>query len=240
MSNDFMQDYFGYISGEPPEYVKQIYWKDVIEKIDEGRVIDLGTGSVGHYWALGYIMNVEEVLLTDIDEELLDDLRDKLNSLTPEKLESKFSDTLAFLKKQGIVDEEVAPMDLASNIFRKSRVKEMDFTEKNSGKFDYALSIESLGCVDTKKDFYKAIETAYDCLNDGGILLGVADYYEEGHDYVKKLKKMGLEADLNPDTEDFEEAFEKAGFSNFEIEEHTGDFCPGYSKLMSFKAVKPK
>lgn len=241
MADRSSDDYFSYVKGEPSEFVKRIYWKKVINEIDHGKVLDLGTGSVGHYWALGYISDIEEVHLTDNNQQLLEDLRNKLNKISSDKIEKDFSKTLDFLREKEILSEEVSSEDLASQIFRKSRVRKLDFKENHATEdYDFAVSMESIGCVNSETQFQKAVSSTYRSLKYGGTMIGVADVYEEGHEYVKQLKNQGLESDLNPGAEEFREKLENAGFSEIKVEEYSGDFCPGYTKILFFKAVKFK
>lgn len=202
--------YFDFIY-EPITAFRKLIFENLISKIKGQKVLDLGCGQVGHYWALGYQDKVEIVDFLDYHQTNIEILSEKIASINPEKLEQNFADTINFLKDSKIITLQNY-QEIAFNLVSKVRQTEVfDFLkDKWTEKYDTILAIESLECVNTKEDFILALNNTAKILQSDGRLLALVLRYNLTEDYTNKLISEKMEGGLNPDENQLKNLFQSS------------------------------
>lgn len=134
---------------------RKAVFEKVIAKIPDGsRVLDLGSGPIGHYWSLGYAHKVRSISYWDRSEKFLGELQSEINSLSPEYLQAHFADTIAFLKSSKIIPSLSYEKICEDMISKIDSIQKFDFlADSTEEKFDAVVCIESMECVNSTDCF---------------------------------------------------------------------------------------
>lgn len=205
--------YFDFIY-EPITPFRKLIFENLVSKVEGQKVLDLGCGQVGHYWALGYSGKVKTIDFLDYHQTNIEILSEEITSINPEKLEQNFADTIKFLTDSKIITlqnyQEIA-FNLVSQI---KQTEAFDFLkDKWTEKYDTILAIESLECVNTKEDFILALNNTARLLEPKGKLLALVLRYNLTDNYTHKLISEKMEGGLNPDQKELEKMFENSDLS---------------------------
>jgi 2-polyprenyl-3-methyl-5-hydroxy-6-metoxy-1,4-benzoquinol methylase len=205
--------YFDFIY-EPITPFRKLIFENLISRVSGQKVLDLGCGQVGHYWALGYSDRVKTIDFLDYHQTNIDILSEKIASINPEKLERKFADTINFLKDSKIISLQNY-QEIAFNLVSKVRQTEVfDFLKDIlAEKYDTILAIESLECVNSKEDFILALNNTAKLLEPKGRLLALVLRYNLPDNYTHKLISEKMEGGLNPDQKQLEKMFKNSDLS---------------------------
>lgn len=208
--------YFEYIY-EPITRFRKTVFEKLISKVVTGSLLDLGCGQVGEYWALGYSHRVDSIDFFDYHTSNIHALSDKIDSLSPDLLQNKYSDTIAFLKTANIIPATINNEELATNVITKVRsLKTYNFLVDSSiNKYDTVIAIESVECVDSESDFVLGLDNIASLLQPNGIFLGLILRYNFMQDYTNELISYKMEGRLNPDLPTIKRLFEQ---SNLQID----------------------
>jgi len=202
----------------------------------EGKVLDLGCGQLGHYWAMAYAEDVEKICYFDLKERNVKNLCRRIETISPEKLEEKFSEELKFLTDNGFTSN--SPNKIAKDIVTKSAgFEQFDFLKDRSNqKFDYILCIESIECVSDYKELQKALSNIKRLLAPEGGIRGVTLQYINKTSSVKQLIEDDMEGEMNPSKEDLVSALDEAGFQHINVETTKAENAENYSQMIFFSA----
>ena len=215
MSNDFCATPTNF----PLTKHGQMIFREVIRNIAGGDVLDLGCGSVSHYWALGYVWRVKSVTGVDYSEASIASLSSTLATLTPEFLQSHYEDTIQFLQAVQLLNPTLAYDELAERLITTCTCQVADFKQDLSflGTFDYVLALESIGCVDTQEEFLQVVQNIHRLLTPKGVFVGVITPYDTKDQYTRMFIEQGVEGNLNPQLDDVEAAFIRARFQQVDV-----------------------
>jgi hypothetical protein len=203
---------------QPINLIRIATFKDLISKVKGDKVLDLGCGAVGHYWALAYIHQVQYVDMVDCNSEFVDALSEIVNCITPEYLEQNFEDTVEFLKNNQSIPVDQNYYTLAENLVTKiNDIKVFDFLKDSlKTKYDIVLAMQSIECVDDENQFLVAINQTANLLELNGIALIQVLRYRSVTDYTQGLIDQKMEGILNPDIIMIQELF---GNSKLQIDD---------------------
>ncbi len=219
-----MSDYFDFVN-EPITYLRKSIFKKLISKIKFGTILDLGCGSVGHYWSLGYINEVENVSFVDYNNNNIIELESIITNLDPTLIESNFGDTIYFLLQNNIIKPSSNHESIAVDIVSKvNNLQVYDFlNEPMDVKFDYILTLESIECVQSEKEFILALNNIAAMLQPEGKLLCHTLRYQNKTDYTKQMIIDKMEGEFNPSISQLQQCFDN---SNLKLEwiESTNSF----------------
>lgn len=231
------KSYFDYLN-LPLTRFRKIVFSEIIDKIRFGDVADLGCGDAGIYWSLGYVQRARSITLFDNSEESVNNLLASLESLNPEYLNRAHKNTLEFLRNEKLLT--LASKDIVKEILKKTgRIEILDFLDvKETAKFDFVLTIESLEVVNSKDDFLKAVLGAKGLLRENGELLGIIIRFREINDEIKNLAEAGLHGTLSPDKDAVIDTFMKAGLDILDIKTINFPEMNNYHEGVLFHAKK--
>lgn len=206
--------YFNFIY-EPVTPFRKLIFEKLVSKVKGQKILDLGCGQVGHYWALGYCDKVEIIDFLDYHESNIQILSEKIATLDPPLIQQNFADTIRFLHDSNIINNQNYE-EIAFNLVSKVQHQEVfNFLKDQwNQKYDTVLAIESLECVDTEEDFILALNNTAKLLKPNGKLLALVLRYNLGDDYTNKLILEKMEGGLNPNEKKLKELFKK---SNLEL-----------------------
>ena len=204
-----------YREEEMPEYFGDVI-EYVIKKIDHGDVCDLGSHAIGHYWAMGYIERVQSYSCYDLSREALDIMQKTLDNWESGDIRKKHGYYLQYLREKNVI--EAADEEIETQIRTKlADVRQFDFLKDTPDrKYDIVMANESLPVVDDFDQFLKAMQTCYDFLKPGGLLLTVSGQYERVTSYISEMQDHKIEGRLNPGAADFTKAMKQTGFKEIE------------------------
>jgi cyclopropane fatty-acyl-phospholipid synthase-like methyltransferase len=205
--------YFDFIY-EPITPFRKLIFNKLISKVRGQKILDLGCGQVGHYWAFGYQDKVEMIDFLDYHQTNIEILSEKITSINPEKLEQNFADTIKFLKDSKTISLQ-SYQEITFNLVSKVRqIETFNFLkDKWTEKYDTILAIESLECVNTEEDFILALNNTAKLLEKNGKLLALILRYNLPDNYTKKLISEKMEGGLNPNQKQLEKMFENSDLS---------------------------
>ena len=206
--------YFDFIY-EPITPFRKLIFEKLVSKVKGQKILDLGCGQVGHYWALGYCGKIQTVDFLDYHDSNIQILSEKIATLDPLVVEENFSDTIKFLHDSKIINNQNY-QEIAFNLVSKIQHQEVfNFLKDQwNQKYDTVLAIESLECVNTEEEFILALNNTAKLLKPNGKLLALVLRYKVGDDYTNKLISDKMEGSLNPDQEKLKKLFQK---SNLEL-----------------------
>ncbi len=226
-----------YREEEMPDYFSDVI-ENVIKRIDRPTVCDLGAHAIGHYWAMGYIERVESYSCYDLSAEAISIFRDLMDNWQPGDLMKKHPIYMKYLYENGVIHE--TPENIEKQLVEKlDVVKVFDFLkDKPDKKYDIVLANESLPVVDTYEEFVTAMQTSYDFLKDGGLLLTVSGPFNEETEDVKRMQSYKIEGSLSPTSEVFSKAMKEVGFKNIETKTFKVNNFDNYQRLDICSAVR--
>jgi len=198
----------------------QMIFQEVIRNVVGDNVLDLGCGSVGHYWALGYMGRVKSITCVDYSESSIAALSSTLATLTPDFLQSYYEDTIHFLQTEQLIDPVLTYDELAEQLIMTcTRVLAADFRQDFSflGTFDCVLGLEAIECVDTPEEFLYVVQNIHRLLTPQGIFVGIVTPYDTKDAYTQMFIEQGVEGNLNPQLADIEAAFLHADFQHVHV-----------------------
>lgn len=236
MSNDFC--------ALPTDFPLTLYgqkiFREVIRRIDGDDVLDLGCGTVGHYWAMGYMQRVKSITYADYCEENIDLLSTTLARLTPDFLQFHYEDTIQFLQAEQLLSPTVTYEAIAEQLITTcAHTMVADFKQDLSflGTFDTVLALESIECVDTQEEFFHVVSTIYRLLKPNGTFVGIITPYDSKNAYTQMFIDRGVEGNLNPQRADVEATFQQAQFEHITVQTlATGIY--NYSQALVIHATK--
>lgn len=172
------------------------------------RVLDLGCGANGYYWALSYVQSAEEIIFVDRSAKYLERFQKELKQLT-ESRGNHFDSTITFLKNSGRIEDSASANQLFRALTEKSKFVCANFTKDKLPveNLDHVLALGSLGCVESHKELCKLIEQIYSSLKVGGKLHAIWTPYKERDEMAQFFIDEGIDGALNPKLEDFVSAF---------------------------------
>jgi hypothetical protein len=231
------KDYKNFIQFEDalPESYRHVF-DEVITRIDHGTVCDLGSHSIAHFWAMGYIERVESYSCYDLSDEAIAIFKKTLQDWQPGDLRKDYSICLNYLYEHNIVQQ--SPEAIEQQLIEKLDIaRPFDFLKDTPDKqYDIVFANESLEIVDDYKDLVTALKTAYGFLKDDGLLLATACPYDIETDDIKKMQQYRIEGRLSPSDDIFALAMGEAGFKNIDIINKTASGFNGYNQLNIFTA----
>lgn len=190
------QCYFDYVF-KPISIYRKLIFDEIIKYIPNGDVADIGSGSVGWYWALAYILKSKKIDFLDINNDFLQKSFTNIEKITPEWLHEKCLSTINYLKEKGYINNVGELAEQFVNL-------EIDFIEYNflldklTKKYDTILAIESLEIVKTVNELKLAFNNLIKGLKPNGFLGFSVALYDENNSDVKEMQKIKLEGYLNP------------------------------------------
>lgn len=206
----------------------------------KGDVLELGAGKMPWFWALAYIKNVDSVVFTEYSHSLLDKYEEFISSAEPDELGAIHSETLAYLRQEGIIDDSTMD-ELLGEVFKKSRTQQYNFLEKpsSSESYDCIFGMEAIEQINTEAEFLTVFQHIYQMLKPNGTLVGTTFPYTYVNKKVNELIRLHLEGNYNPGVKEIEDAAKSVGFSSIEIHtlEHNKSEGP-YKQAIFFKIVK--
>ncbi len=236
-----MHDYgvFDYIS-EPPQELKQAVFTQLLPKITQGQVLDLGCGKAGLYWSLGYMQRVEQVTFFDYWDENIAFLHTALNTLSGGQLEKDYGAVISFLRERQLLVSPCSYEALAEELVTKIvAIEPCDFlAECTQADYDVVLCLQSIECVSTQDELNRALTTIRKLLKPGGVCLGSVLRYRQRSAFTDQLIAAKLDGALNPSAELLEDALRKSGFQQIDLQRIV---APGqhYYELLLFTAESP-
>jgi len=200
--------YFDFIY-EPITGYRMLIFEKIISKVTGKKILDLGCGQIGHYWALGYSSKVELIDFFDLKEENITALSKEISILNPDLIEENFFDTVEFLKNHLIINRNLTSKDLALSIISKTRnITNFNFLSSSTNqKYDTILAIECIECVNTKAEFILALNNISRLLGKNSKLLCLILRYDEQTDETLRQVELRMEGLLNPNQKLVEEMF---------------------------------
>jgi SAM-dependent methyltransferase len=214
-----------------------LVFEKLILHIKGGVVADVGCGSVGWYWALGYIDRIDRLTFIDVNKNFLDLLERVLQKISPEWVCNNIESTVTYIQKIGCNLENATVAIHTKPI----NYKVMSISSvRTHNKYDYVLAVESLKVVKTQKEFEHNLQTIFSSLKSGGTLLFSILPYDEGTvDSIMEAQNSKLEGELNPDYSMVKDALKKVKFKiqlleSIKIPEHN------YSNAIFGRVIKPK
>lgn len=166
-------------------------------------VLDLGCGAVGFYWALRYLELAEKLSFADRNQDVIDLLSSRIDSLSPDSVRAQFGDMTD--DAQGWLEDFHAKIDTI-------RVANA-ITDTPDTKFDAILAIELFDCANTEEDLSAMTRYCANSLNDGGRLIGCTLHYQEWTDSLEELSQDALAGKLNPDANTLKHTLVDAGLT---------------------------
>ena len=215
MSNDFC----ALPTDFPLTKYGQMIFREVIRKITGDDVLDLGCGSVGHYWALGYMGRVKSITCVDYSAANIDLLTSTLATLTPEFLQFYYDDTIQFLQAEQFLSPNSTYEELAEQLITTcTRALVADFKQDLSflGTFDTVVALEAIEC---------------------GVFAGVITPYDTKNAYAQMFIDRGVSGNLNPQLADVKAALLQADFQQVQVRPMATHIY-NYSQSLLIYAIK--
>lgn len=217
---------------------KAVFEKIIAKIPDNSRVLDLGSGTIGYYWSLGYAHKVRSISYWDRSEKFLGELRSEINSLAPEHLRAHFSGTIEFLKNSKIIPSLSYEKICENMISKIDDIQQFDFlTDRTEKEFDAVVCIESMECVNSKDELDVAAKNIAHILNPEGILLAFVLRYDAMDDRVRDSIKHTTDGLLNPTEDMLRKALQKH-FSAIHIVREERTNLHNYSEALFIEAGK--
>ena len=208
-------DYAEYIQAPITPY-RQSILDFLARHIDGGDICDLGSHSVGHYWAMAYIAKAQSWSCLEISEQARTLQQETVERLDADYLLDKYDTTLSYLN---VTDARALAYDIVDKL---DDIAAFDFLhDQGEGQYDTVIAIESLEIVETETAYAQAFHAARSLLKEGGQLLAVILPYADRNSEIECLCQAGLEGLLNPDRRQTENAVISAGFQDYRIETYT-------------------
>ena len=236
MSNDFC----ALPTDFPLTKYGQMIFREVIRKITGDDVLDLGCGSVGHYWALGYMGRVKSITCVDSSAANIDLLTSTLATLTPEFLQFYYDDTIQFLQAEQFLPANSTYEELAEQLITTcTRALVADFKQDLSflGTFDTVVALEAIECVDTQEEFLHVVRAIHQLLRPGGVFAGVITPYDTKNAYAQMFIDRGVSGNLNPQLADVKAALLQADFQQVQVRPMATHIY-NYSQSLLIYAIK--
>lgn len=230
-------DNFEYIH-RPLTLARREKFLQVVSRVRGGRVLDLGCGYTGHYWAMGYLSRAESISFYDAVSENISLQSQTIEQLSPDYIEAHLSDTVDFLKAHKLLPDEWDYSAIASNLIEKiEQILVFDFAKDTpNSKFDTVLALESLEIAESQLELERSCATAHALLKPGGQLIGLALPYTELLPQTAEAIALRREGSLNPDSQQLESALKLAGFEVSYLKQYeTG--TPNYPIGIAFEAI---
>lgn len=166
------------------------------------RILDLGAGPIGYYWALGYAHAVSSIDFFDSNKTFLQEGAQAVNALNPAKLQESFATTIEYLKTSKILqDSNTDPSVIVENLITKIQPPTVyNFFQPPQKKeyFDVVLTIESIECVSNINELTTVLKNIHTMLKPGGSLLQYSLQYTTKDPSVVSSIRHGTEGTLNP------------------------------------------
>lgn len=212
---------------------RSLLFDEVISTIDGGDVCDIGCGLVGPYWMLGYIERVDSVSLYDCNPLTISTASERLDSLTPERLEEQYYSTYQHLLKKGIVTSSLEELciSIVEKTYDTSVVDTLDPTTLPDARFDHCIAMESLECVADAESFIVSLSNTLKLLKPGGHLAMAILRYNERNQSTNAMVSQRLEGTLNPSRNTIADCLKKIPHKRSTIATHTDLGFRNYSSL---------
>lgn len=229
-------DNFEYIH-RPLTQARREKFRRVCAKVRGGRVLDLGSGYTGHYWALGYLSRAQSISFYDAVEENVALQRQTIDQLSPEYISSYLHPTVQFLKEEHLLPTEWSNEQIATDLLSKVETIEVfDFARDTAATmFDTVLALESIEIAESVEELHRSVATARSLCRVGGQFVGLALPYTELLPTTSEAIALRREGRLNPGLEELREAITRSGFRLVGLETYeTG--TPNYPQGIVFDA----
>lgn len=195
--------YFDYIY-EPVSPYRQSLFDWINRHMPAGAsVLDLGCGAVGFYWALRYLERAEKLIFADRNQDVIDLLSSRIDSLSPDSVRAQFGGMTD--DAQGWLEDFHAKIDTI-------RVADA-ITDMPDTTFDAVLAIELFDCANSMGDLSAMVRYCAESLNNGGRLIGCTLHYQEWTNSLEQLFQDALAGKLNPDANSLKSALIDAGLT---------------------------
>jgi hypothetical protein len=232
-----------YIFNPLTDYRKKIF-KQVIACIHNGGdVLDLGSGAVGDYWAIGYISRIKSLVFADKSNTSLEIIRSRIQQISPDILCKNFLGTILMLMENKILPYQSSCETLAQDLVEK--IKDFiivdflgDVPVSITKKFDTVVAIESVECVSTEAEFLKSCAWVYSVLKNEGFFHAAILRYDKATPRITNLITQGYEGALNPSVDIIRKNFERAGLVIRNVDVYSISDIPGYTELVHVIAQK--
>ncbi len=231
--------YFEYVY-EPITELSKMVFQELVKNISSGSVLDLGCGQIGHYWAMGYIDKVSQVSFLDYHSQNIDRQADIIFNSNPIDFEKGFSSTLDYLKTEKFVNTTFDIETLFSELIQKtSQVCIYDFLKASKAtEYDHILAIESIECVNTKREFIKVLNNIYTMLNPNGVLHASILRYDQKNQDTENLINQKMEGGFNPDIQTIINSFENTQLELISCKSHQIQGIKNYPQVTFIQAMK--
>lgn len=202
---------------EPLSSYRQQIFKHLAAYIpaETERLLDLGCGAVGFYWALGYLSRVQSITFADAHTETLELLAERIDRLSPESINAEFSETI-----DPLISEKLLPQTFFPELWLQDFYSRLEGLEKKDAlsdvqdrnAYDVILGLELFDCANTSTELHKMLEYCLASLNQGGRLIGCVLNYREWSSVLEDLAAERLAGRLNPSAELLKATAGKVGF----------------------------
>lgn len=217
-------------------------FSSLLAPIHSGAVLDIGCGTAGLYWAMGYADRVSSLSFLDCQKVQIQELEDQLSLTTPEYIESNFGDTIAYLKPGLPLDKVSFAMASClqenSDAFLVSDIAQPDISITSySRKWQHVVALQSLQCLASLDEFEQALCNISQLLAKEGTFCGTLLHYHKVTSRVEELRKHRLEGYLQLTTLDLEQLLLRHNFQITLLSEQVFPEMGNYQKVLSFRAV---
>lgn len=221
----------------PLSHMRREKFKRIVGRIEGGDILDLGCGQAGHYWAMGYAHKADSLSFYDVVDENIAEQISNIETLSPEFIDTHFTETLDFLYGEKILPRDIGATEIAQNIVGKTvDIQVFDFVNsKVDRQFDTILAMESVEIADSYEDFVKTLKNVKTMLRPGGLFLGVTLPYDELLPTTQEQIDIRREGILNPGVEETRQAFTDAGWFLERLETYK-TLQPNYEDAICFYA----
>ncbi|MBN8550032.1 MAG: methyltransferase domain-containing protein [Deltaproteobacteria bacterium] len=230
-------DNFEYIH-RPLTQARREKFLQVVSRVRGGRVLDLGCGYTGHYWAMAYLNRATSISLYDAVEENIAQQLQTIEQLTPEYIETYLGETVQFLKANKLLPTDWDNARIASSLIQMmEEVSVFDFSkDEPTQTFDCVLALESIEIAASREELLRSCATTRALLQKGGQLVGLALPYETLLPSTLEAVALRREGLLNPNMTEFSSALSANGFEITHLHEYeTG--TPNYPRGIAFEAL---
>lgn len=181
------------------------------------KILDLGSGPIGYYWAMAYAHKVNSIHFFDSNEEFLKASSHTINILNPAYFEKNFTTTIEYFQANKLLQYDEAKIPtLLEHIITKIQAPEVYnflYPPKQKNYFDVVLAIESIECVDSIAQLETVIKNIHTLLKPGGSLLQYSLQYSLESIEVVSSIQHGTEGRLNPSYNLSMEILRQTGFT---------------------------